>query len=141
MSADELGSLGRHPLVSIGGHTTTHAALSTLPAEDVRREMADNKAFLERLLDKDVKHFAYPYGDARACGAREFEIAREVGFTSATTVAASPIFPPHRDRLHSLPRVAVRPDETPESLYYRASGISLALNPRRRRQLAGASTI
>src|SRR6266581_3236262 len=116
----------------------SHAALSTLEPGQARCEMADNKIYLERLLDRDVTHFAYPYGDPRACGKREAEIAHELGFLSAVTVEASPIYPQHRHRMHSLPRIAVRPDETAETLYYRASGLSWAMNAHKRRRLAHA---
>ena len=35
-------------------------------------------------------------------------------------------------------RIAVRPDETAETLYYRASGLSWAMNAHKRRRLANA---
>jgi len=138
LDSDELRALARHPLVTIGAHTTSHAALSTLEPGQARCEMADNKIYLERLLGADVTHFAYPYGDPRACGSREAEIAHELGFASAVTAEASPIYPRHRHRMHSLPRIAVRPDETAETLYYRASGLSWAMNAHKRRRLAHA---
>ncbi len=138
LDCDELRALARHPLVTIGAHTTSHAALSTLEPGQARCEMADNKIYLERLLGADVTHFAYPYGDPRACGSREAEIAHELGFASAVTAEASPIYPRHRHRMHSLPRIAVRPDETAETLYYRASGLSWAMNAHKRRRLAHA---
>jgi len=138
LDRDELRALARHPLVTIGAHTTSHAALSTLEPGQARCEMADNKIYLERLLGADVTHFAYPYGDPRACGSREAEIAHELGFASAVTAEASPIYPRHRHRMYSLPRIAVRPDETAETLYYRASGLSWAMNAHKRRRPAHA---
>ena len=42
----ELGILARHPLASIGGHTTSHAALATLDGPSARAELADNRAIL-----------------------------------------------------------------------------------------------
>jgi peptidoglycan/xylan/chitin deacetylase (PgdA/CDA1 family) len=132
MNPDELQAFACQPLVTIGAHTTSHAALSMLDSDRARDEMADNKLYLEQLLDRDVVHFAYPYGDARACGAREAAIARELAFASAVTVEASPIFAEHRNRIHSLPRISVRPNETPATLYYRASGLSWAMNAHKR---------
>jgi len=138
MNREELREFAGQPLVTIGAHTTSHAALSTLEADDVRREMADNRSYLEQLLGRHILHFAYPYGDARACGAREAAIAREVGFLSAAIVEASPIFPKQRADIHRLRRIPVRPKETPATLYYRASGISWAMNAhKRRRRSAG----
>ena len=43
LDCDELRALARHPLVTIGAHTTSHAALSTLEPGQARCEMADNK--------------------------------------------------------------------------------------------------
>jgi len=134
MDGEELRALAAEPLVTIGAHTTSHAALSTLEAEQVRREMADNRSFLEQLLERDVDHFAYPYGDERACGAREAAIARELAFASAATVEASPVSAEHFTQMHSLPRIGVRPNETPATLYYRASGLSWAMNAHKRRR-------
>jgi peptidoglycan/xylan/chitin deacetylase (PgdA/CDA1 family) len=138
LDRDELRTLAGHPLVTIGAHTTSHAALSTLEPTQARCEMADNRVYLQQLLDTDIAHVAYPYGDPRACGAREAELARELGFATAVTAEASPIYPEHRLRMHSLPRIAVRPDETAETLYYRASGLSWAMNAHKRRRLANA---
>jgi peptidoglycan/xylan/chitin deacetylase (PgdA/CDA1 family) len=132
LDREELRALARHHLVTIGAHTTSHRALSTLEPEEIRREMADNRAFLQQLLDREVRHFAYPYGDARSYGAREIALAGEGGFASAVTTEASPVFPAHRRCAQALPRVAVRPDETPASLYYRASGLSWAFNAHKR---------
>lgn len=138
LNSDELRSLAHHPLVTIGAHTIAHKALSTLEPDGVRREMTGNKTFLEQLLGKPIDHFAYPYGDVRACGTREAEIAREVGFVSAVTASASPIFVRHRDQMHSLPRIGIGANETSQTLFYRASGLSWALNAHKHRQRASA---
>src|SRR5260370_8648083 len=71
LDCDELRPLAPHPLVTIGAHTTSHAALSTLEPGQARCEMADNKIYLERLLDAHVTDFAYPYCDPRACRTTE----------------------------------------------------------------------
>ena len=131
----ELRELARQPLVTIGAHTTSHAALPVLDADEARAEMADNKAYLEHLLERDVLHFAYPYGIAGAVRrGREAMLAREVGFATAVTTEPRPIFPEHRSTPHALPRISVRPDDTMGTLYYRACGIDWALKARNRRR-------
>jgi hypothetical protein len=60
MDEAELHTLARSPLVTIGGHTTSHPPLSYLDADGVQREMTDNCLYLEGLLDCPVQHFAYP---------------------------------------------------------------------------------
>src|SRR5262245_41922750 len=49
LDAHALQGLSRHPLASIGGHTTSHAALATLDASSARTELADNRNYLENL--------------------------------------------------------------------------------------------
>jgi peptidoglycan/xylan/chitin deacetylase (PgdA/CDA1 family) len=129
LGEDELCQLARNPLVTIGAHTASHAALVTLEAVEARAEMVENKAFLEQLLDRDVMHFAFPYG---AYGEREVALARETGFVSAVTTRSSPIYAKYRDTPHAMPRVGVRPGENETSLYYRVSGLSWALRAHKR---------
>ena len=74
LSEEQLRRLARHPLVTIGAHTSTHRNLAEASAETVRREMADNRQFLQDITGSPVEHFAYPFGHARACGKREASI-------------------------------------------------------------------
>lgn len=101
LSRDQLRALGRHPLATIGGHTTTHSDLTRLGEAEAYREMSDNKAFLEDILGIPVEHFAYPYG---ACGEREATLAAKAGFRTAVTVRTGCLFPEHRDNFLLLPR-------------------------------------
>ena len=68
---DELRFLANDPLSTIGAHTVTHPALATLDDAEVSRELADNRAYLQGQLNREVLHFAYPYGSPAACGQRE----------------------------------------------------------------------
>lgn len=106
MDEAELRALGRHRLATVGAHTTSHGALSTFDPDRARREMSDNRAYLEHLLGRPVIHLAYPYGTPAACGPREFRLAAEVGFRTAVTARYGPIFSAHRHYPHALPRVA-----------------------------------
>ncbi|WP_245288289.1 polysaccharide deacetylase family protein [Bradyrhizobium sp. Ec3.3] len=56
----ELQALSRHPLASIGAHTASHAALATLDASSARAELDDNRIYLETLLERPIRHLAYP---------------------------------------------------------------------------------
>jgi peptidoglycan/xylan/chitin deacetylase (PgdA/CDA1 family) len=107
MTPTELCALALNPLVTIGAHTTTHAALSTLDGCDATRELADNRHYLERLLGCSVPHLAYPFGNPEACGQREFALAAKLGFRSAVTASHAPVFAAHRRNLCQIPRVGV----------------------------------
>lgn len=105
LSLEQLRALGRHPLATVGGHTTSHPDLTKLGEAQAYREMADNKAWLEDVCGSPVRHFAYPHG---ACGLREAALARKAGFETAATVRSGCLFPEHRDHLLALPRCPVR---------------------------------
>jgi len=102
----ELRILARHPLASIGGHTTSHAPLATLDESSARAELADNRGYLENLLQLPVRHVAYPYGTSRACSRREEHLANEVGFQTAVTTREGQLYD-HKVNHFALPRIGV----------------------------------
>ena len=63
LTDDEIRTLAGRPGHTIGAHTVHHLALTTQPADTKRREIVENKAALERLLQRPVHLFSYPYGD------------------------------------------------------------------------------
>ncbi len=130
LSEDQLRTLARHPLVTIGGHTTTHLNLARASAATVRSEMAANRTYLQELTGQPVWHNAYPFGHAGACGEREAEICRAVGFRTAVTTRPGAIFPQHRDHLHALPRICITRDENASTLHCNLNGFSRAVNSR-----------
>jgi peptidoglycan/xylan/chitin deacetylase (PgdA/CDA1 family) len=97
----ELSILARHPLASIGAHTTSHAPLATLDEASARAELADNRRYLENLLQLPVRHLAYPYGN---CGPREEHLANEVGFQTAVTTRQARLYD-HKVNHFALPRI------------------------------------
>jgi peptidoglycan/xylan/chitin deacetylase (PgdA/CDA1 family) len=104
--SDTLKQLAQNPLVTIGGHTSSHRPLSLLDEDQMLREIRDNRAFLEGLLDIKIEHLSYPYGTVRACGEREFAASSRLGFLSAVTAEENNLDRRHI-RLHRLPRVDV----------------------------------
>ncbi|MBR1213959.1 polysaccharide deacetylase family protein [Bradyrhizobium sp. JYMT SZCCT0180] len=102
----ELQALSRHPLASIGGHTTSHAALATLDPSSARAELEDNRKYLETLLERPVRDLAYPYGTPGACGPREEYLAGQAGFSTAVTTRKGCLADGNLNRL-ALPRFGV----------------------------------
>jgi peptidoglycan/xylan/chitin deacetylase (PgdA/CDA1 family) len=107
MDWSEVVRLSRHPLATIGARSVTHRRLAHWSLEEARAEMADSKGALEARLGIEVRDFAYPVGDRTSAGPREFELARELGFTTAVTTRPGMLFPEHAGRLTALPRVSV----------------------------------
>ena len=88
MTTSELRELASRPGHTIGGHTTNHLAL-TLHGRDVkRREIADDRAALERALGRSLALFSYPYGDVDA---ETVDSVREAGYRAAVTVEAGAV--------------------------------------------------
>ena len=108
MSWEEIVELAADPLVTIGAHTVNHLMLMKVPSDTaVRAEMEMSRAVLEAALGKRPEHLAYPVGDVTSAGPREFRIAAELGFKTATTTRPGVLFKAHRDHLTALPRISV----------------------------------
>jgi len=81
LSLPQLKEMARAGM-EIGAHTRSHARLTQLDPDALKREIAGSKEDLERMLGLPVTSFAYPYGlfDGRCVQA-----ARDAGFLSACT--------------------------------------------------------
>ncbi len=74
--------LAAHPLIAIGAHTMTHAALQYLDVQRQEAEMLGSKKLLEDWTGSAVTMIAYPYG---SYSADTFALAGQLGFTSGFT--------------------------------------------------------
>jgi peptidoglycan/xylan/chitin deacetylase (PgdA/CDA1 family) len=108
MDWQELGEMAEDPLVTIGAHTVNHVMLKKISSDDTTRaEMEMSRSVLEAALGKRPQHLAYPVGDPTSAGPREFRIAAELGFKTATTTRPGVLFKVHREHLTALPRISV----------------------------------
>jgi peptidoglycan/xylan/chitin deacetylase (PgdA/CDA1 family) len=107
MNWSQIARMAEDPLCTIGAHTVNHVFLSKVSAETARTEMLRSAEVIELALGRRPEHFAYPYGEVRSAGPREFRIAAEAGFKTAVTTRPGVILPRHRDSLMSLPRISV----------------------------------
>ncbi len=110
LSWSQIGEMMSDPLVTIGAHTVNHFALARLDAAHARRELHDSRARILEKTGRTPDFFCYPYGDPDSAGLRDFELAREAGFTACVTTRKGVIFPEHRDHLMALPRVSLNGD-------------------------------
>lgn len=119
LTISQARQLAREPLVTIGAHCVTHRCLARMGEPEARAEIEESRRALERHLEIEVRHLAYPFGRADSCGSREFEMARRAGFRTAVTTRPGNIFPAHRDYTICLPRrpVPIRPVQTWNALY------------------------
>jgi len=96
--------------MTIGSHTMTHAFLSDISTDQVRRELADSRALLEDTLGREVLHFAIPGGHYDR---RVIKIARECGYRSVATCKVGLFH--HRGDPFQIPRFEIRDGLTVES--------------------------
>lgn len=94
-------------LVEFGAHSVHHACLGRLDDYAARQEIAQSKHDCETLLGGTIRHFAYPYGDSQAAGAREAAFCRDLGFQTAVTTESNTIFASDRARPFLLPRLTL----------------------------------
>ena len=96
--------------VAIGSHAVSHPHLTTLPEDDLRRELNESKEEIEDRLGRPCEDLAYPYGEhdervraaARAAGYRQAYALRG----SRSDAYAAPRLDLYRR--HTVPRTLLR---------------------------------
>jgi peptidoglycan/xylan/chitin deacetylase (PgdA/CDA1 family) len=130
LTEEQLRRLACHPLVTIGGHTTTHRNLAQASEATVAWEIGENRKFLQDITNQPIDHFAYPFGHSGACTQREAEIAASTGFRTAVTTRLGSIFPQHRRHPHALPRIQLSHHDGPSTLRCKLDGFYRAVQSR-----------
>jgi peptidoglycan/xylan/chitin deacetylase (PgdA/CDA1 family) len=105
MDWQDLAKLAADPLVTIGSATVNYPVLSNLKDAAALREMTRGRAVAEAAFHRDVRHFAYPFGDRASWRRQHVGMAGEAGFTSAVS-AIPDVVEAGRTHLHAIPRIA-----------------------------------
>ena len=100
--------LAESTFATIGCHALTHVNLRSLSETELRRQLSDSKARIERETGRLVRHVAFPFGGRQEAGDREYRIAAETGFLTASTSIPGSLGKDARKLLHRLPRIFVR---------------------------------
>ncbi len=72
-------------LVTIGSHTLSHPILTSVGAAAAKREIEQSRLRIEEVIERPVRHFAYPNGDFDA---KIADLVRQGGYASACTTVA-----------------------------------------------------
>jgi peptidoglycan/xylan/chitin deacetylase (PgdA/CDA1 family) len=102
----DLARLAADPLVTIGSATVNYPMLSNLKDPAALREITMGKAVAETAFHRDVRHFAFPFGDRSAFRRAHVVMAEEAGFVSAVSTISGIVEAEGRTNLHALPRIA-----------------------------------
>jgi len=105
MGWSDLVRLADDPLVTFGSATVNYPALSKIKDAHAAREMQMGRAVAETALHRELKHFAYPYGDRDSFRRAHVVMAEELGFDSAVSTISGIVAPEGRTNLRALPRI------------------------------------
>jgi peptidoglycan/xylan/chitin deacetylase (PgdA/CDA1 family) len=106
MEWGDLAKLAADPLVTIGSATVNYPILSNLKDAAALREMTMGRAVAQAAFHRDIRHFAYPFGDRASWRGQHAVMAAEAGFASAASAIPGVVETEGRTNLHVLPRIA-----------------------------------
>ena len=119
LNSEEILMLEKNPLITIGSHGHNHLNLKILSDDEVKYEITKSLEILENLLNRKVKHFAYPFGGKDQVSIREYNIIEDMDFDSAVIGSVYPI----KDcNFFSLPRIYVGKNVCEKTLTNHLSG-------------------
>ena len=82
---DDLARLAADPLATIGSGTVNYPVLSNLKDAAALREMTMGRAVAHTAFHRDIRHFAYPFGDRASWSRHHAVMAADAGFASAAS--------------------------------------------------------
>ncbi|GAB4374232.1 MAG: hypothetical protein Kow00121_18350 [Elainellaceae cyanobacterium] len=102
LTPEEVCRLDQGNWVKVGAHTVHHLSLAAQTVEVQRQEIQQSKVELEKLLNRPVNHFAYPFGDY---GTDTPKVSQGLGLDCACSTVETTVWR-HSDRFQ-LPRFAI----------------------------------
>lgn len=111
LTEEELRTLARSPLITIGSHAKTHTKFVELSSEGMYREAKESADTLERISGKRPIFFAYPFGAHSADAERA---VKDAGYEAAFGITEGTIY--QGDDLFGLRRVQI--DGTMNFLFF-----------------------
>lgn len=83
MSTKQMKTLSENSLFNIGAHTMTHPKLSKISKSKQEKEILESKKELEKIINKKVNYFAYPYGQKTDYTKHSAHLVKKSGFEMA----------------------------------------------------------
>ncbi len=104
LTREQILEMSRHG-VEFGAHTMNHVDLTQVGVEEAWKEITGSKKYLQDLLGKDVKTFAYPYGKVNEAVK---ELVRKAGFKYGIGTVDGPLS--MQEDLLNIRRIVIHPD-------------------------------
>jgi peptidoglycan/xylan/chitin deacetylase (PgdA/CDA1 family) len=108
MTPEQVRDLASDPLFTIGAHTMDHPILPLCEGPEMRRQIAENKRWLEHICGHEIRCIAYPNGDyspdviafCKELGFRRgYVVDRKIGIDPELEGTRSGIYYPSRAQL------------------------------------------
>jgi peptidoglycan/xylan/chitin deacetylase (PgdA/CDA1 family) len=106
LTGEEIKDLSKSKYIEIGSHGTTHSKLSGQKIETQIKEIKESKEFLEKIIQKPVTSFSYPFGTREDISQELPELLEKNKYFLAT--ANFPSLITKKTNLFLLPRYLVR---------------------------------
>lgn len=104
LNAEMIKELAKSPYCTIGSHTKSHAALDALSDAEQEAEVKHCKEWLERIIERPVVDFAYPYGKTNG---RSERIVSKIGIERAVLAGGGDVLNHTPSLKWYIPRVVV----------------------------------
>ncbi len=125
MDESELLKFSANEYAHIGNHGLSHSAFANLETKELERELLDCTEYLTTLTASKPHHLAYPYGTSSTVSERDFDIARNQGFTTAVTTQHGTLYKGAQSQ--TLSRIPLFPSDTDNGLKCKLTGITTLL--------------
>ena len=106
LTISELQKIAKSSLFEIGAHSVNHLILSGLDNDEQKSEIVDSKVELEKIIDKKITTFAYPYGTINSYNKQSVEILKENNFKIGCSNYQGLVY--QNTSKYELPRMLVR---------------------------------
>ncbi len=106
MSWEQIKTLTKEPLCTIGGHTVSHVALNKLSMEELDSEITNGMISIKSHTGYETKYFAYPYGSEKENGEREYNYIRNSNIKMAFISYGDFVYP--NCTLEHIPRFMLK---------------------------------
>jgi peptidoglycan/xylan/chitin deacetylase (PgdA/CDA1 family) len=105
MDWSDLAKLAADPRATIGTATVNYPILANMKGAAALREMTMGAAVARTAFHRDVRHFAFPFGDRASFRRSDVAMAAEAGFASAVSAIPGVVREAGATDLHALPRI------------------------------------
>lgn len=105
LSSSELNKMSNSKYIEIGSHTISHHCLSKLSYDEQKEEIEESKKQLEKILNKKIFAFSYPFGRKRDYNFETLKIVKnnyQIAFSNFPGVVRG------KSNIYELPRFLVR---------------------------------